>query len=422
MSFLKKINKATFAWAMNDWANSVYATTVMAGFFPIFFKKYWANGVNDLDATFYLGLTNSLASIVILLIAPILGAMADQGGNRKKYLGAFTFIGILMTFALFFVGQGQWQFAFVIYILGNIGFFGSNIFYDSLLVNVSKKENRDFCSGFGFAMGYLGGGILFSLNVLMTLKPELFGIASKTLAVQYSFVTVAIWWAIFCIPLFLFVPEEKVKNKTSLSHQIKNSLKKLLTTLKSIKQQKHIFTFLLAYWLYIDAVHTIMKMAVSYGQDLGFQSDDLIKALLLTQFIGFPSAIIFGYLGQKKGPKFGLFICIFFYFLVTLWSYFMSASWEFYVLAIMIGLVQGGIQALSRSYFSTMIPQNSSAEYFGFYNMVGKFAAVIGPTLMGLVGMLSSNPRLSLIPIALMLIVGALLLAKVKPPYTSLKT
>ena len=414
MRLFPRISKPVFSWAMYDWANSAFATTVMAGFFPIFFKKYWSSHASATESTFYLGIANSTASLAIVLVAPMLGAIADFGRSSKKYLFAFASLGIMMTAGLFFIGKGQWEMAVLAYVLASFGFSGSGIFYDSLLKTLSNDEHElDKISALGFALGYLGGGILFAINVFMTLKPELFGLADAGIAVRISFILVAIWWAIFSIPLFLNVPEEGEKTSAKLGESILGGLRELSETFHMLRKLKQTFYFLIGYWLYIDGVDTIVRMAVDYGMSLGFDSNSLILALLITQFVGFPSAIVFGRVGVRFGPKIGILVAIGVYILVTFWGYFMQSPWEFYMLAVVIGLVQGGIQSLSRSLYARLIPPGRNAQFFGFYNMMGKFAAVIGPAMMGYVALVLGSTRASILSLNILFVLGAILLWKV---------
>jgi MFS transporter, UMF1 family len=406
--------KTVLSWAFYDWANSAYATTVMAGFFPIFFKQYWSAGADTHTSTFYLGTANSLASIIVALLAPILGSIADQWGSKKKFLLFFAVMGMIMTGSLGFVAKGQWLAAIFLYIFANIGFAGGNVFYDSLLVSIVDKKKMDFVSALGYSLGYLGGGILFGVNVLMTLKPHLFGLNSAAEAVRLSFFSVAAWWAIFSIPIFLFVKEPKVRVEQYVAKVVRSGMRQLFSTFREIRQLKHIFLFLIGYWCYIDGVDTTVIMAVDYGLSLGFDQTVLIKALLVTQFIGFPAAILFGKIGEKIGTRAGIFIGIAVYVVVALWGFFMDNPQEFYVLAIAIGLVQGGVQSLSRSFYGKLIPKDSAAEFFGFYNMLGKFAAVLGPFLMGITSVVTGNPRYSIFAIIFLFVVGASILSAVR--------
>ena len=388
-----KKSKQVWGWALYDWANSAFATTVMAGFFPVFFKSYWSAGTDVNTSTAQLGLGNSLASLAVALMAPVLGAVADRGTARKKFLLCFAYLGVLATAALYVVGQGHWEMAILVYAVGILGFSGANVFYDSLLPEVAGEDEIDFVSGLGFAMGYLGGGVLFSLNVVMVLKPELFGLNAVT-AVQLSFLTVAIWWGAFTLFTLVWVKETPhAPDAGRAGNMFSAGFRQFAETFRKTRHLKTVFLFLLAYWLYIDGVDTIIRMAVDYGLSLGFASKHLILALLITQFVGFPSALIFGRLGQRWNVRKAIFLAIGIYMFITVWGILMTKKSEFYVLAILIGTVQGGIQALSRSYYSRLIPKGQAGEFYGFYNMLGRFAAILGPVLIGLVG-LAAKARL----------------------------
>jgi UMF1 family MFS transporter len=372
----------------------------MAGFFPGFFKQVWSAGVDTNLSTFRLGMGNAAASLIVALMAPILGAMADHSGRRKSFLMGFTYLGVLMTACLMLIPQGRWLWALMIYVCGSIGFFGSVVFYDSLLPQVAPMERIDQVSSLGYALGYLGGGLLFVLNVLMTLKPHLFALSGSAQAVRLSFVSVAIWWGGFALITFFWLPADPPTQRQSLGAQIAAGLNRLKVTFGKIRHLKTVFTFLIAYWCYIDGVDTIIKMAVDFGMSLGFDFKDLIVALLITQFIGFPSALLFGLLAKKWGIRQSIYLALGVYMAVTLWGATMTRVSEFFMLAVIIGLVQGGIQALSRAYYARLIPLDQSAEFYGFYNMLGKFAAIIGPALMGLTGLLVKHLMLPQAPTA----------------------
>ncbi len=373
---------------MYDWANSAFATTVMAGFFPVFFKQYWSAGTDVTVSTARLGLANSLAGVLVAASAPLLGAIADRGTSRKRFLLCFAFMGVIMTSSLSFVSQGHWAMAASLFVCATIGFSGSNIFYDALLTVVSPEEKMDKISALGFSLGYLGGGLLFALNVWMTLRPETFGFADAGEAVRYSFLSVGIWWAVFSLPLAVLVKEPAAKASDEGFAVVGGGVRQLVSTFSEIRHLKTIALFLGAYWLYIDGVDTVVRMAVDYGISIGFEANDLILALLVTQFVGFPAAIAFGFLGARIGAKRGILIGITVYLFISVWGAFIRERHEFFIMAVIIGLVQGGVQALSRSFYARIIPADKSAEYFGFYNMLGKFATVIGPVLMGGIGLL----------------------------------
>jgi len=402
-------NKTIISWALYDWANSAFATTVMAGFFPIFFKQYWDQSSDSTLSTFHLGIGNSVASICVVLIAPLLGAIADRGMLRKHFLLIFASLGVLSTASLFWIGQGMWLPAIMCYSAGLVGFMGANIFYDALIVNVADPEKRDLVSSFGYALGYLGGGILFSLNVAMTIAPEIFGIENAAQAVRISFLSVAIWWAIFSIPLILYVKDSGQVSTHKGTSVFREGFDQLLSTIRHLRQYRKTMIFLLAYWFYIDGVDTIVRMAVDYGLSLGLAQNDLIIALLISQFVGFPATLGFGYIGQHIGNRIGLYIGLFCYILVTVWAYFISQAWEFYALAVAVGLVQGGVQSLSRSYYASLIPADRQGEFFGFYNMMGKSAAILGPLIVGGVSVLTQSHRISMLSIIILFVIGGVL-------------
>jgi UMF1 family MFS transporter len=408
------IRRPVVAWALYDWANSAYATTVMAGFFPLFFKEYWAAGMPVTDSTFYLGLANSLASLIIVLCAPVLGAFADRSCARKRFLAAFTALGVVGTTGFFFITRGRFELAMGLYVLSTIGFAASLIFYDSLIIGLARREKLDSVSALGFALGYLGGGLLFALNVGMALFPAAFGFADAAEGVRASFVTVALWWALFSIPLFRWVREPPpLGTPVHGLGAVRAGFRQLRATFTHLRLLRTAFTFLLAYWCYIDAVDTIVRMAVDYGLALGFPSRSLIVALLMVQFIGFPAAIAFGRLGERLGPKSGIYLAIAVYVGVVLFASQMTSVTEFYGLAVAIGLVQGGVQSLSRSLYARLVPPDKSAEFFGFFNMLGKFAAVLGPVLVGFMSLQSGNPRSSLLVLLVLFAVGVILLRRV---------
>ncbi|MBN1829550.1 MAG: MFS transporter [Deltaproteobacteria bacterium] len=415
------LTKPIVGWALYDWANSAFTTTVMAGFFPIFFKSHWSAGADAVASTARLGFANAFAGIIVAISAPLLGAIADRAGVRKKFLAAFAALGITATASLFIVPAGSWIIAVLLYSLAVIGFSGGNVYYDSLITVVAPKDRLDFVSSLGFAVGYLGGGLLFALNVWMVLKPETFGLRDSSEAVRWSFLTVSIWWTLFSVPLLLFVREPLAPFLRRGGKVLRESLGRLGETIAHIRRLPGLGVFLLAYWLYIDGVDTIIRMALDYGLSLGFKSRDLIAALLMVQFIGFPAALVFGAIGERIGTKKALLGGIFMYLLIVLWGSLIKSKEEFYVLALMIGLVQGGVQALSRAFYARLVPAEQSAQYFGFYNMLNKFSVVLGPLLVGAVALLSRSfglsqtaaSRLGILSVAILFVGGGLLLRRV---------
>jgi UMF1 family MFS transporter len=348
-----------------------------------------------------------------MLLAPTLGVIADRRGWKKRFLAIFTVLGVSATAALFFVGEGNWGLAIALFALAAVGFFGGLGFYDSLLVSVAPPQQRDRISALGYGLGYLGGGLLFLLNVAMVLKPALFGIDDKASAVKWAFVSVAVWWLLFALPLFRNVPEP-----TPSAAGAAMGWHELMATLKRILGMKPVLMFLLAYWLYIDAVGTVAQMAVDFGIKLGFASDALIKAILIVQFVSFPAALAFGWIGQRFGARRGIYLALAVYILLTGSAWFMQTETHFYALAAIVGLVQGGVQSLSRSYYSQLIPADAAGQFFGFYNMLGKFAAVLGPLVVGVTAAVTGNPRLALFMLIFFFVAGAFLLSRVRQPET----
>ncbi len=400
------------AWALYDWANSAFATTVMAGFFPVFFKQYWNAGVAATESTYRLGVTSGVASLCVALMAPALGAIADRGGARVRMMMAFTVLGAGATLALSMVGQAHWQLAAALFLVASLGFWGGIVFNDSLLLHVAEPEEYDLVSGFGYSLGYLGGGLLFAANVMMTLRPQWFGLADASEAVRWSFVSVGVWWLLFTLPCAIYVRERRDRRtRVPMAAAVRMGFSELRGTLHEIARYRPLLWFLAAYILYIDGVNTIIKMAVDYGLSLGFNQAHLIKALLLTQFVAFPAALAFGWLGGRIGARRGIFIALAVYLAATCYAYFLRDVRDFYVLACVIGLVQGGIQSLSRSYYGRLVPPDKSSEFFGFYNMMGKASAIIGPALVGITAAVTGDSRLSILSIVILFIGGGILLA-----------
>ncbi len=387
----------------------------MAGFFPIFFKQYWNDGVDVTVSSFRLGAASSIASLIVALLAPILGAVSDAGQSAHRWLVGLALLGAALTGALYFVAQGAWTTAAAVYVGAVIGFSMANMFYDALLVHVAPTSDLNRVSAQGLAWGYLGGGVLFAINVAMTLKPAVFGLESSAEAVRWSFVTVAVWWATFQVPLarsrivYIDAPERS-------GGVWRTAFSELGDTIAKLRSHRAAAGFLLAYWIYIDGVHTIVRMAVDYGLSIGFSSNDLIAALLLVQLVGFPATLAFGRMAQRLDGRRAILVGLVGYIVITAWGAQMTSLWEFYVLAGLIGCVQGGVTSLSRSVFAQTIPAENSAQFFGFYNAVGRFAAVLGPVLMGWVALTTGNPRLSILALLPFFVVGGFLLMRLRSP------
>lgn len=404
------------AWSLYDWANSAFATTIMAGFFPVFYSAI-SEDLSTEDSQFWFNVTLAAASIAIAISAPILGAVGDRGGSRKKFLAFFAALGILMTAALAWVHVGQWGMGLLLYGLGTVGFSGANVFYDSMLVDVAEEHELDLVSSLGYSAGYIGGGLLFTANVLMVQKPEWFGLTDAGTAVKASFLSVAVWWGLFTIPLLRDVREQPTEDQPSSAQAVREGLRQLASTFREIRSFRVLLLFLLAYWIYIDGVNTVIKTAVFFGDKvLGLEQGALITALLLTQFVAFPAALAFGALGQRIGPKPAILIGIAVYLgaLVYAWR-FLTDENDFYLLAVAIGLVQGGVQGLSRSLYARLVPASKTAEFFGFFNMVGKFATIFGPLLIAFTPILipGATDRDGIISLSLLFLVGGFLLSRV---------
>ena len=411
------MNKKIFSWALYDWANSVFYTTVMAGFFPIFFKQYWNTESNASLGTERLGWVLAFSGFLLALLSPTFGVIADKKQMKKKLLFITMFLGCISTLGLYFVPHGDWFSAATLYGIALFMASASGIFYDSLLTSVCHEDQYEYVSSLGYSLGYLGGGILFTINVAMTLYPSWFFLHDKIQAVKISFVSVAIWWFIFTLPLIKNIAEPiSIANSSGILKLSIETFSELKTLIKEIFKDKNLFYFLLAYWFYIDGIYTVMSMAVDFGLSLGLESSDLIKALLITQFVGFPAAYFFGSLSKRIQSKILILIGLFIYFITIIGASRISEPWHFYALAFIIGLCQGGVQALSRALFAHLIPTGKSGEYFGFYNLLGKFASVLGPILVALFAHYTKDSRQTILSLLILIGFGAYFLFKVKIP------
>lgn len=402
------------SWVMYDWANSAFATTILAAVLPVYYQSVAAKDLAGGLATSYWGYTTSIAMIIVAVLAPILGAVADHSNSRKTFFMRFAILGIFGTALLFFVGYGNYLMASLFFIIGSIGFSGANIFYDSFLPIIVSKDKIDFTSSLGYAMGYLGGGILLAINLIVIMKPELFGITDPLLPSKLAFLSVAVWWFIFSVPAFKNMPGGvNLVEKPHVSKYLSIGITELKSTLKNIHEYSELFKFLIAFWFFNDGIGTIMRMATIYGADIGIGSTDLIGALLLTQFIGIPFSIIFGKLGEKIGAKRGVLLALGIYLIIVMRGYFLATATDFWILAAMVGLVQGGAQALSRSLYGSMVPKEKTTEFFGFLGVSSKFSAFMGPFLFALVGQLTGSSRLAIVSVAMFFVIGITLLLRV---------
>lgn len=407
---MKNKKKITRSWMLYDFGNSAFATTIMAAVLPVFYYDVAAVGLDENLAASYWGYSQSIAVLIVAVLAPILGAISDFSAAKKKFLRFFAFMGIVASILLAFVGEGDYLLASILFIVGSIGFSGANIFYDGFLPEIADEDEIDKVSSGGFAFGYIGGGLLLTINILMILNPSWFGLPNATVASQVSFATVGVWWFIFSLPLLKNIKEEK---KTAVKREksyIAIGFSRVGNTFREIKQYKQLLIFLLAFWLYNDGISTIIRMATIYGREVGIDGNSLIVALLITQFVGIPCTFLFGWLATKITAKRALYITLYAYLGIVILGYFMTSATHFYLLAFCVGIVQGGAQSLSRSIFGRMVPDNKHAEFFGFYGISSKFAAIFGPFLFAFIGQITGSSRLGILSLIFFFIAGIILL------------
>ncbi|WP_173917034.1 MFS transporter [Halobacillus sp. Marseille-Q1614] len=402
--------KPVMSWVLYDFGNSAFATTIMAAVLPVFYYDVAAKGVDQSLAASYWGYSQSIAVLLVAVLAPVLGAISDYTSSKKKFLMFFAFLGMLASVFLVFVGDGDYLLASLLLIIGTIGFSGGNVFYDAFLPEVADHKSIDKVSSWGFAFGYIGGGLLLAVNLLMIMKYEWFGLPDTLAGTRLAFVSVGVWWLIFSIPLFKNIIEVKKQNPVRTKSYPSIGFTRVKQTFKEIRQFKHLLLFLLAFWLFNDGISTIIKMATIYGRDIGIDSSSLILALLITQFVGIPCTFFFGFLAGKISAKKALTISLYVYLAIIGLGYFMTSAFHFYMLAICVGIVQGGAQSLSRSIFGRMVPNDRHAEYFGFYGISAKFSAIFGPFIFALVGQLTGSSRLGILSLLVFFIAGIVLL------------
>jgi MFS transporter, UMF1 family len=414
-SFLESVGlhrKELRSWAMYDWANSAFATTIMASLLPIYYADVAAGHLEKNIASAYWGYTTAIALLIAALISPILGATADHLGKRKKFLATFLAMGVIGTASLMLVQRGDYIFASLFFILANIGFAGSNVFYDALLPHIANDKEIDRVSTAGFAIGYLGGGLLFALNIAWIVNWEIVGFADKGMAVRAAFGSVAIWWLIFSIPLLRNVNEPKKTGGDDKINVLTVGFKKIFATAKEIRKYKQVMIFLVGYWFYTDGVGTIIKMATIYGREMGIGSTHLMGAMLMVQFLGIPFTFAFGYIANKTGIKAGLMLTLCVYTVICVLGYYMTSPIHFWLIAGLVATVQGGCQALSRSLYASMIPTEKSSEFFSFISVSGKFAGIMGPLMFGIVAQMTGGSRISILFLVTFFIIGAFMLYK----------
>jgi UMF1 family MFS transporter len=402
------------AWAMYDWANSAFQTTIVAAVFPIYYQKVAAAGLPEAVATSRFAWATTIAILIVAIVAPVLGAVADYRALKKPLLAVFLAVGATATAAMFLVGTGDWRLALSLFVVGNVGVAGSIVFYESLLPHLVGEGELDRVSSAGYAVGYLGGGVLLAVNLLMIQQPALFGIPDAAVATRLSLASVAVWWVVFSIPLFRSVPEPRARierDERPGDNPLTAGVRRLGETFHELRRYRDAFVFLLAFLLYNDGIQTMIRMATIYGAGIGLPDSAMIAALLLTQFIGIPCAFAFGMIADRAGARPAVFGGLAVYLLITVLGYFMTTSLHFFALAIMVGMVQGGTQALSRSLFASMVPRHKSSEFFAFFSVFERYAGVLGPAIFAFVVERSGSGRSAILAVAAFFVLGAAVLA-----------
>ncbi|MBD3110065.1 MFS transporter [Bacillus sp. AGMB 02131] len=408
-----KMSKAEKGWVFYDWANSAYSIVVVTAIFPLYFKAAATEaGIAASTSTAYWGYANSIATLLVSVLAPLLGTIADFKGFKKRFFVFFAGLGIVFTFVLALVPYDQWLLLLGIFVFTSVGFAGANIFYDAFLVDVAKEDRMNRISANGYALGYIGSAIPFVLciAIIMLAQQKIIPLAVPT-ASQLAFVITALWWGLFTIPMLKNVEQKYYIER--VPNPIRMSFKRLYETLKNIKAYRALFLFLLAYFFYIDGVHTIFTMATAFGSDMGIDSTTLLLVLFMTQIIAAPCAVWFGKLGERFTAKKMIMVGIIVYIIICIYAYFMKTSLDFWIIAMLVGTVQGGIQALSRSYFAKLVPKESSNEFFGFYNIFGKFAAIAGPVLVGATAQITGDTSSGVFSLIILFVAGAVILWRV---------
>jgi UMF1 family MFS transporter len=404
------------AWAMYDWANSAFQTTIIASVFPVYYSSVAAADLPGPTASARFATATTIGLTVVAVLSPILGAYADYAGAKKRLLGLSMVLGVSATAAMFWIQRGDYRLAEILFLLANIGIFASYIFYDSLLPHIASDDEMDRVSSAGYALGYLGGGLLLILNLLWIMKPSWFGLPDKEFGSRLSFVSVAVWWVLFAVPLFRRVPEPPVRPEAAAiaaAGAIRGSVTQLTHTFRALRTYRHAALMLIAFLIYNDGIGTIIRMGSLYGAELGLPSTALIGAIVMVQFVGVPFAMLFGSLAGRIGAKNAIFLSLVVYTAISILGYRMTQAWEFFVLAFLIGTVQGGSQALSRSLFATMVPRHKSSEFFAFFAIFEKFAGIFGPAIFALTIHLTGSSRQAILSVIGFFIVGGILLAMV---------
>lgn len=404
------------AWALYDWANSAFVTTIIAAVFPPYFSAVAAADLPPPIATARFAMATTIALALVAIGAPFLGAFADYAAMRKKLLGVFAGIGMLATAGMYGVERGEWVLAAVLFVVSDIGASGSFIFYDALLPHIATEEEMDRVSTAGYALGYLGGGLLLAINLAWIQQPRFFGIADAEAAARLSFLSVAAWWLVFSLPLFRSIPEPPRRTRDDTrgdTRVFQATWRQLQGTVEELRHYKQAFLLLIAFLLYNDGIGTIIRMAAIYGTEIGIPQQALITAILLVQLVGLPCSFLFGAIAEHLGTKRAILLTLAVYSMISVFGYFMQTALHFYLLAFLIGLVQGGSQALSRSLFASMIPRSRSSQYFALFSICEKFAGLFGPAIFAGMVMMTGSSRYALLSVIAFFIVGGTLLARV---------
>ncbi len=404
------------AWAMYDWANSAFWTTVIVAVFPPFFSDYAAAGLPAAEATARFAWSTTFAVTIVALLGPILGAVADYRAVKKKLLAVFMAIGVVATLLMATIDRGNWTYAALLFVVANIGVAASQVFYDSLLPHIAAPEELDRVSTSGFALGFLGGGVLLLVNLAWILSPGTFGLPDTVAAIKLSFVSVAFWWLIFSIPLMRRVPEPPralESDETGTENSMLAAFVRVWETFHELRGYRQAFLMLVAFLLYNDGIQTIIRMASIYGAEIGIDRNAQIAAFVVVQFTGIPCSFAFGSLAGRIGPKHAIYLSLAVYIGISILGFFMTTTWQFFALAFLVGTVQGGSQALSRSLFARMIPKHKSSEYFGFFSVFEKFAGIFGPALFAASVTLFGSSRAAILSVILFFVVGAAVLTRV---------
>lgn len=403
------------AWALYDWANSAFITTIVAAVFPIYYNSVAAADLTPDVATFRFSIATTLALAVSAAIAPVLGAIADARAIKKPLLAGFMLIGVVATALMASIGRGDWALALALFMIGNIAVTGSFAFYDSLLPHIASDDELDRVSTAGFAVGYLGGGLLLLLNLAWIMRPAWFGLPDAGVATRVAFASVAVWWLVFSLPLFRNVPEPDIPlaRSRSIRRATSEAFGQLADTFRHLRRYRQAFLMLVAFLVYNDGIGTIIRMASLYGSQIGIAQEHLIAALLLVQFVGVPCSFFFGRLAGRIGTKQAIFLSLAVYAGISVLGYFMTSAAHFYALAILVGAVQGGSQALSRSLFASMIPRDRTSQFFGFFGVSERAAGILGPLTFAAAVAITGSSRAAILSVIAFFIIGAALLALV---------